>query len=71
MAESQLVIRRGPATVIRGTREQTAAELEKLGNDVEELTLIVPTERVDTDEATPPNTRKSFDDVFGPPMYSS
>jgi hypothetical protein len=66
MTEPQLVIRRSPSTVIQGTREQIAAELEKLGNDLDELTLIVPGKQVETNGSAPPHKRKSFDEVFGP-----
>jgi hypothetical protein len=66
MAEPQLVIRRGPSTVIQGTRERIVAELEKLGNDIDEITLIVPGKPVETNDATPPRKRKSFEEVFGP-----
>ena|SRR5579871_3851648 len=65
MAEPQLIIKRGPSTVIQGTRDQIAAELEKLGNDQEELTLIVPGKQVEANGATP-SQKKSFDEVFGP-----
>lgn len=66
MAEPQIVIRCGPSTVIQGTREQIAAELGKIGNDLEELTLIVPGKQVVNNGAPPLHNQQLFDEVFGP-----
>jgi hypothetical protein len=63
LAQPQLIVKREPSTVIQGTRQQIAAELQKIG-DEENLTLIIPGREVE--KGGGPVTRKSFDEVFEP-----